>query len=64
METDPSNLDGGSKVEQLGEENQRLRESLKACHNLVAEYRSKLAANGNDLLLPSERSEVNDTAGF
>lgn len=64
MKTDPSNLDGGSKVERLGEENQRLRESLKACHNLVAEYRSKLAANGNDPLLPSERSEDSDTAGF
>ena len=42
------------KVEQLEEANQQLQDSLKACHDLVAQYRSKLAAKGNDPLFPNE----------
>jgi len=53
MELTGSSVDD-HQVEQLDETNQRLRESLKACRELVAEYRSKLAANGNDPQLPNE----------
>ena len=42
------------QIEELEQTNQQLQESLKACHELVAEYRAKLAANGNEILLLSE----------
>ena len=44
----------GHRVEQLEEANQQLQDSLKACRDLVAQYRSKLAANGNRPLLYNE----------
>lgn len=40
-------MDDDPRIEQLQEANQQLQESLKACHELVAEYRHKLAANSN-----------------
>ena len=61
MELTGSNLDGDPNMEQLEEANQQLQESLKACHDLVAQYRSKLAANGNDPPLPGERGDDSDT---
>lgn len=51
--TDPS-MHGDSKIGQLEEANQQLQESLKACHDLVAQYRSRLAANEIDPLLLGE----------
>lgn len=61
MELTSSSMDD-HKAEQLDESNQKLRESLKACRELVAEYRSKLAANGNDPLLPYESGQDSDEA--
>ena len=63
MELPGSSMDG-HKAQQLEETNQRLRESLKACHELVAEYRSKLAANGNDPLLPNESEHDSEATRF
>ncbi len=50
------------KIEDLEETNQQLHDSLKACRELVAEYRAKLAANGNEPLLLNEGDRDSDTA--
>jgi hypothetical protein len=50
-------------IEQLEEANHQLQESLRACHELVAEYRLKLAANRNDPLLFKERDRNRQAAG-
>ncbi len=62
MELAGSSMDGDPKVEQLEATNQQLRDSLKACHELVAEFRSKLAANGNAPLLLNKMGGDNDAA--
>jgi hypothetical protein len=51
MELTRSLQDHDPRIEQMEEANRQLRDSLKVCHELVARYRSKLAANGNDPLL-------------
>lgn len=50
-----------SQIEELEEANQQLQEGLKACHELVVEYRAKLAANGNDPLLLSESARDSES---
>ena len=50
---------GDPKIE-LEKANHQLRESLKTCHDLVAEYRSKLAANGNGRMLLGENDEESE----
>ncbi len=50
------------KIEDLEETNQQPHDSLKACRELVAEYRAKLAANGNEPLLLNEGDRDSDTA--
>ena len=54
-------IDEDPRIEQLEEANHQLQESLKACHDLVAEYRGKLAANLNAPALLG-RSEPDDEA--
>lgn len=54
MKLDGSSIDGDPKIEQLEAANQELREGLQACRELVAQYRSKLAANRNNPLLLNE----------
>ncbi len=48
MKLDDFSMNGDPRIEQLEAANQQLQEGLKACHELVAQYRSKLAANQND----------------
>ena len=55
-------MDKRAEIETLEEANQQLQESLKACHDLVAEYRSKLAANGNQPLLFKHDDDISDAA--
>lgn len=55
-------MNGDSKIEQLETANQQLQEGLRACQELVAQYRSKLAANRNDPLLLNESRSDNDAA--
>lgn len=47
-------------LKRLEKANQQLEESLRACHHLVAEYRAKLAANGNEPLLLDEGGRDSD----
>jgi hypothetical protein len=56
-----SSMDGDPRVERLEAANQQLQEGLKACQELVEHYRSKLAANRNDLPLLRERAPDDDT---
>ena len=50
------------KIETLDEASQQFQDGLKACHELVAEYRAKLAANGNEPPLLDESDNVSDAA--
>ena len=61
MELTCNSNDRDPAIERLEEANQQLQDSLQACHELVARYRSKLAANGNDLLLIKD-SEIDSGA--
>ena len=49
------------QTEKLEQTNQLLQESLRTCHELVAEYRAKLAANGNERLLLDESTAITTT---
>lgn len=62
MELNGNTEDEGPKIEQLREANQQLQESLKACHELVARYRSKLAANANEPFLIKNGDQADDAA--
>jgi hypothetical protein len=48
MELTSTSRDRDPTIEQLEKANHQLQASLQACHELVEQYRSKLAANGND----------------
>lgn len=62
MKLDGSPMNGDPKIEQLEAANQELREGLQACRELVAQYRSRLAANRNDPLLLNENEPDSDAA--
>ena len=57
--------DTNPAVADLQAANQELQESLERCHNLVAQYRSKLAANLNTPSdgAPQASSDVTQSGG-
>ena len=54
--------DDDLKIEDLAEANQQLRDGLRACRELVVDYRSRLAANGNEPLSANESELDSDAA--